>query len=120
MRKRKKHPSAYVFVGTYGHVMALDRGNGRKVWTTSLPRTGFSAVSIVYEEGQLICGSGGRVFALDPATGEILWKNGLQGMGTGLVFLTTGHSNNYEAVMTLLAEQEAQDEAASRGGDGVV
>jgi outer membrane protein assembly factor BamB len=108
----------YLFAGTYGHVMAVRKTSGRKVWDTSLPMTGYSVVSILLEDGKLFCASGGRVFALDPATGEILWSNGLKGRGTGLVFLSTANSNNTEAVMTLLAESVGKKKrrAAAAGG----
>lgn len=60
-----------LFAGTHGHVIALDKATGTEVWRTSLPKTGFSVVSIVHEEGRLLCGAGGRVFALDSESGEI-------------------------------------------------
>ena len=97
-----------LFVGTHGHVLAIDKNDGSKVWDRSLPRTGYSVVSVVFEDGKLFCASGGRVFALDAMDGRILWSNNLPGMGQGLVYLTTANSNDTEAVMNLLAAQEAK------------
>ena len=107
-----------LFIGTYGHVLAVRKSDGALVWDVSLPRTGYSVVSIVYEDGTLFCASGGRVFALDPTSGETLWTNGLKGMGKGLVYLTTAQSNNAEAVMALLAQQRAADAQASQHSGG--
>lgn len=117
--KKKSARRNYLFVGTRGHVIAVNKKDGEKVWSTSLPRTGYSVVSILFEDDALFCASGGRVFALDPGTGEILWSNGLPGMGSGLVYLSTVSSNNTEAVMTLM-DQAMKDirsrRAAAAGG----
>ncbi len=113
-KKLKSDPShGLLFVGTYGHVVALNKKNGRKVWETSLPKTGYSVVSILPEEGLLHCASGGHVFALDPLTGEILWTNGLRGLGKGVVFLSTMQSNNMESMSLLAAQVQANAAAAS-------
>jgi len=115
MAKSAREPAAqrYLFVGTYGHVVALNKTNGRKAWTTSLPRTGYSVVSIVCEDGKLYCAAGGRVFALDPDTGEILWSNGLKGLGTSQVYLTTARSDEAEAISVILAEERARRSSAA-------
>lgn len=101
-----------LFIGTHGHVAALEKDGGREVWRVSLPGTGYSVVSILYEDDRLFCASGGHVFALDPESGKILWKNTLPSLGHGLVFVTTACSNDTEAVMTALAAQSAADEAS--------
>lgn len=103
----------YVFVGTHGHVIALNKTTGRKVWATSLPRTGYDMVSILFEDGRLFSASGGRVFALDPATGDIVWKNELKGMGSGLVYLSTVNSNSTEALMSVLARSQQKTKQAA-------
>lgn len=100
--------SDYLFLGTHGHVAALRKADGERVWTTSLPGTGYSVVAILIEDDKLFCASGGRAFALDPADGRILWKNDLPGLGHGLVYLTTAQSNDTEALMALLAQAAAQ------------
>ena len=105
----------YVFVGTYGHVVAIDQENGETVWKVSLPRTGFSIASIIVENGQVLCGSGGRVFALEPETGEILWSNGMPGMGHGYVLLATAQSSG-AAAAALVAESAARKSSAAGSG----
>nr|VFK37427.1 MAG: PQQ-like domain-containing protein [Candidatus Kentron sp. TC] len=94
----------YLFVGTYGHVVAVDKRDGKILWKTSLPFTGYKVVSILFEDGRLFCASGGRVFALDPRNSAILWSNGLSRMGSGVVFLSTVSSNNTEIVLSLLEQ----------------
>ncbi len=108
----------YLFVGTHGHVLAIAKADGKKVWERSLPNTGYAVVSIVYEEGRLFCGTGGRAFCLDPETGEIVWTNHLNGLGMGLVFLTTANSNDTEAVMSLLAHEVKSQKGATAGTGG--
>jgi len=109
---RLRQLDAMVFVGTHGHVVALRRRDGETLWTTSLPSTGYSVVSILVEEDQLVCASGGRVFGLDPFTGEIRWDNGLPGMGTGQVYLATRRSSTH-AMPLFEAESAAQQSSAA-------
>jgi outer membrane protein assembly factor BamB len=106
----------YLFVGTHGHVVALNKKSGRKVWDCSLPSTGFSIVSIVVEDGFLFCASGGRAFALDPETGEIRWTNALKGLGSSFVYLCTAKSNSTEHMMTVLASAAQSAQAAAAAG----
>ncbi len=107
--------SNLLFAGTHGHVIAMDKATGRTLWATSLPRTGYSVVSIVLEDGLLLCASGGRVFALDPTDGWIKWTNDLPGMGTGLVYLSTAQSGS-QGGMELLTAQAAANAAAGSAG----
>ena len=100
-----------LFVGTHGHVLALHKESGRTIWSTSLPRTGYSIVSIIVEDGLLLCATGGRVFALDPVDGWIRWTNDLPGLGHGLVYLATTRTSPMED-MSLLAGQRGADAAA--------
>ena len=98
----------YAFLGTHGHVIAIERSNGRQVWQTSLPRTGYEAVSVLVDGDQLICASGGRVFGLDAATGEIRWTNALKGLGNGLVYVTSAAAAGTPDGTALFASVRAQ------------
>lgn len=101
-----------LFIGTHGHIAALDKATGDRRWCTSLPSTGFQIVSIVVEDGVLFAASRGHVFALDPVTGRIQWSNGLSGLGHGHVFLTTARSSPSNESFTSLA-RAATDDAGS-------
>lgn len=105
----------YLFLGTHGHVVALRKATGEKLWQTSLPSTGYSVVSILVEDDKLFCASGGHAFALDPQDGKILWTNDLKGLGQGLVYLTTANSNDTEALLTVLAGEAAAQAAVAAG-----
>lgn len=83
---------SYLFLGTHGHVAAVDRASGRRVWTTSLPRTGYDIVSILVEDGVVYCGSRGRLFAVDATSGRILWNDDLSGLGYDAILLATERS----------------------------
>ena len=105
-----------LFLGTHGHVIALEKQTGETLWSVSLDKTGYDVVSIVYEDDTLFCASGGHAFALDPETGDTLWTNDLPGMGYGLVFLTTVASHGLEAAMAALAaarDSDASDTTAT-------
>ncbi len=104
-----------LFAGTHGHVVAIEKGTGETVWATSLPRTGYSVVSIVVEDGLLLCASGGRVFGLDPSTGRIEWSNDMPKLGSGLVYLATERSSGAGGMEVLAAQAAAQAAAAAAG-----
>ncbi len=102
-----------LFVGTHGHVAAIEKRTGKTIWTASLPKTGWGVVSIVYEDDTLFCAGGGRVLALDPKNGYILWENPLKGLGSGLVYQTTAQSNDTQAAMAALAAAAAASQQAA-------
>lgn len=101
-----------LFVGTNGHVLALEKRTGKTVWTTSLPKTGWPLVAVVYEDEMLYCAAAGRVFAIEPRRGRIRWTNPLRGMSSSSVYLATARSEGTPGA-TLLA-----DEAETASGDG--
>lgn len=100
----------HLFIGTYGHVAALEKATGREVWRTSLPGTGYRIVTLLHEGGTLFAASRGHVFALDPADGRILWENGLGGLGYDHVFMTTERATTGSGA-DLLARAAADEEA---------
>ncbi len=105
-----------LFLGTYGHVAAIEKASGRTIWQTSLPSTGYGVVSILYEDGLVFCAAGGRAFALDPENGAILWTNDLPGLGSGIVYVTSAIGSNRSELLAILAAQEASDQAAAGAG----
>ncbi len=88
-----KRAEDLLFIGTYGHVWAVSKRHGRRVWKTSLPGTGYDVVTLLHEDGVVFAASKGHLFGLDALTGEILWKNGLRGMSNTLVHLATARSS---------------------------
>jgi len=105
-----------LFVGTHGHVVALDQRTGAERWRRSLPRTGYSVVTLLFEEGRLLAASGGHCFALDPATGEIAWHNSLRGLGNSVVCLATARTPANAGADPLPQIQAAHDAAAAAAG----
>ncbi|MFT5155093.1 MAG: outer membrane protein assembly factor BamB [Planctomycetota bacterium] len=105
----------YLFLGTHGHVMAIDQTDGSTIWKTSLPKTGFQAVVMMVENGKLLCATAGRAFAVDPVNGKILWENHLPGLGQGVVGMCTVNqsSPSNDAMMAQLAAQAAASSAAT-------
>ncbi len=99
----------YLFLGTHGHVSAIDRDTGREVWRVSLPSTGYQIVSLIVDGERLFAASKGYLFCLDVGTGDILWKNSMPGLGHSHVYIavqgvdTTG--------VGLLAQVQAQQNA---------
>jgi glucose dehydrogenase len=63
-----------LYVGTHdGHVLALDRSTGRRLWSFAGDDSVLAAPSL--DAGRLYFGSyGGHVYALEAAAGTLLWK----------------------------------------------
>lgn len=101
----------YLFLGTGGHVIAVEKRGGKTVWKTSLPKTGYQVVVMFVEDGVLFCGTAGRVFGLDPRDGRILWSNDLPGVGQGVVAMCTVQQSTDQA--SSVAAQEQADQAAA-------
>ena len=112
MSERNDHDDL-LFVGTHGHVLAVEKATGTTKWELSLPGTGYGVASIVFEDGKLFVACGGKVFSIDPLDGNVLWTNNLPGMGMGHVFLTTARSNDTEQVMSLLAAEAQRQQSSS-------
>ena len=103
-----------IFLGTHGHVVAIRKAGGRRLWEQSLPKTGFSIVSLLFEDGILYAGSAGHLFALDPETGAILWHNGLRGLGHGHMMMATTR----QAVDLAMLQAQIYSDAASSSSTG--
>ena len=101
----------YLFIGTHGYVIAVNKSDGQTVWETSLPHTGYKVVVMLVEDGKLLCGTSGKVFALNPETGTILWSNQLPSRGYGVVALATLRSSAQGAAEA--AAQQVVDSSSS-------
>ncbi|HBP17455.1 MAG TPA: hypothetical protein DEA08_06650 [Planctomycetes bacterium] len=86
-KRRRPRAKDLLFIGTRGFVRALSKRTGRKVWETSLPGTGYEAVSLVVDDETVFAASRGKVIALEAGSGEVLWENGLRGLGYEFVTL---------------------------------
>jgi hypothetical protein len=108
-------PGDLLFIGTHGWVAALEKFTGRELWRTSLPKTGWSVVTLLHEDGVLFAASGGHAFAINPMNGEIAWENPLSGLGNGhLCLATVAQSPNAGATPV---PQIAQSEEDARRND---
>ena len=112
-----RSPDDLLFVGTYGHVRAIDKKRGRMVWDTSLPKTGYDVVTLLHEDGLLFAASKGQLFALDPETGRIRWRNALKNMGHGHLLLATTRVASH-ALLPLVRSAEDAAAAATSSGAG--
>jgi outer membrane protein assembly factor BamB len=86
-----------LYIGSNGHVCAINPHTGEEIWRTKLQdgvlaATKYEDVSIIVREGVIYAGSCGHLFALD-ATGQILWHNALKGLGHNDIALAfEGHT----------------------------
>lgn len=72
-----------LYIGTNGHVVALDPWTGNELWRTKLPRCGGMGqiVSITIKHHLLFAGASGRAWCLDKRDGRVLWQNNLPRLG---------------------------------------
>jgi outer membrane protein assembly factor BamB len=96
-----------LYIGSNGHVAAIDPATGRQVWRTQLGGGGlFSStraqdVTVLQHEAYVFAGCAGHLFCLDARTGTERWNNGLEGMGHNDVTLAiAGKSIQYVATHT--------------------
>lgn len=101
-----------LFVGTHGHVTALDRFTGEERWRTSLPSTGWSIVTLLFQDGVLHAASKGHVFAINPANGEVFWRSDLPKLGSDHVCLATTRTSANAGADPLPQVATAAGEAA--------
>lgn len=78
-----------LYIGSNGHVAAVDPETGTEAWRASLGALG-ADVTVMEYQGRVFAGCHGHLFGLDAATGRVLWKNGLKGMGFNDVTLAIG------------------------------
>jgi outer membrane protein assembly factor BamB len=102
-----------LFIGTYGHVRALDKKTGQDRWQTNLSSTGYEVVTLLHEDGVLFAGTCGHVFALDAATGVILWRNDLIGLSHKHMTMATTLADTARMLIAALAENNQQDASAA-------
>lgn len=75
-----------LYIGSNGHVAAIDPNSGDELWRTRLSEGIFAAtkhqdVCVLEHEGRVFAGCHGHLFCLDAATGNVLWHNELTGFG---------------------------------------
>jgi outer membrane protein assembly factor BamB len=75
-----------LFIGSNGHVCAIDRATGQELWRTKLQQgmlkaTHYADVSVIVREGTVYAGSQGHLFAINSENGQILWHNELPSLG---------------------------------------
>jgi outer membrane protein assembly factor BamB len=74
-----------LYIGSNGHVCAIDPGTGVEIWRTRLQESALGAtrsgdVSVIVRGGTVFAGSQGHLFALSAESGAILWHNELKGL----------------------------------------
>jgi len=87
----------HLYVGTKGHICALNVKTGTEVWRVDLGHGVVgSDVSLMVADGRVFAGAGGYITALDAQTGRVLWSNDLKGLGFNHVALAmAGQSIQY-------------------------
>ena len=99
--RRKNHGvNQNLYIGSNGHVCAINPQTGEELWRTSLKTgtlssTTYQDVAVIVREDIIYAGCYGHLFALS-RDGTILWHNPLKGLGHNDISLAfEGHSIQY-------------------------
>lgn len=84
-----------LYIGTNGHVAAIQPADGQELWRTKLGAGMFGAttsqdVCVLEHEDRVFASCYGHLFCLDAASGKILWQNDLKGLGHNDITLSIG------------------------------
>jgi outer membrane protein assembly factor BamB len=74
-----------LFIGSNGHVCAINTKTGNELWRTRLQESFFGAtrsedVSVLVRDGVVFAGANGHLFGLSAQNGQVLWHNELKGL----------------------------------------
>jgi len=108
----------FVFLGVKKRVTALDKSDGRIVWTTELPGgmlTGF--VTLTCDDRRIFACTMGQIHCLDLYSGQLLWSNPLKGHGYEIASLCL-HDGPSAFTAAACAQISADQSAASAGAAG--
>lgn len=87
-----------LYLGTNGHVAALDPRTGERIWRTKLRNGGWGQfVSLSLDDTRVYAGHYGLCHALDRFNGTPLWTNDLPRMGYTMVLLAGGSGGGESA-----------------------
>lgn len=103
-----------LYLGLKGHVVALDRSTGAKLWQTKLKGGALSGddfVSLLVHEGRIYAHTRGELFCVEASTGAILWRNDLPGLGYDLATLALEGASNTSAQLIAQHHKRQSDSA---------
>jgi len=102
-----------LYLGTRGHVCALNRTDGRTLWRTKLTGASLSGdgfVTLLVDGSHIYAHTYGELFCLDAASGSVRWTNPLEGLGYGIASLALP---GIAAMPGAVAAKRAQDQASA-------
>jgi len=105
-------PRYLIFVGTHGHVRALDKRTGATVWENNLPDTENKLVTLLVEGLVIYAGCAGKLFALDARDGKALWRDDLKGLWYDHMTLATIRTTSNPVPQTDASEEEEEQSSS--------
>jgi outer membrane protein assembly factor BamB len=103
-----------VFVGFHSRVAALDRYDGRIVWSWKFPQ-GSGFVALLLDGDRLIASVQGYTYCIDPLTGAQVWANPMTGFGLGVPSIASVNGSTSHAALGEAQEEESRRSSASGG-----
>jgi len=103
-----------VFVGFNSRAAALDRYDGRIVWSWKAPQ-GSGFVALLLDGDRLIASVQGYTYCLDPLTGVQVWANPMSGFGLGVPSIASANGSTSHPVLGEAQEEQSRENAAASG-----
>ena len=103
-----------VFVGFNSRVAALDRYDGRLLWSWKSPH-GSGFVATLLDGDRLVVSVQGYTYCLDPLTGAEVWRNALKGFGIGVPSISSVNGSSSHPALAEVQREQAQRNASSAG-----
>lgn len=107
------HAREYLYLGTNGHVAAIDPATGVEVWRVKLES--HALVTLLVRGNMVFAGCRGILYGLHGQTGRVLWKNDLPRMSYGHICLAMEGVADNGLTARVAAEEEEQAQQPSSG-----
>jgi len=114
-KKQSVRVNDLVFVGFNKQVIALDRYNGKKVWSWKSPK-GSGYPAILLDGDRLVVSVHGYMYCLEPTSGNVVWENELKGHGVGISSVVSVRGSSSDGAAAQIAAAAAAAAISSSGG----
>lgn len=107
-----------IFAGAKRQVFAIDRYDGRTVWTWEAPE-GCGVTSVLVDGDRLIVAAGGYLYCVDPVYGKEVWANPLPKKGKGVTCVMSTYGRIGAGMAAEAARQQQRNIAISSATSGL-
>ena len=100
-----------LYLGIKGHVVSIDQGTGKELWSTKLK--GMSITNVFCSSQYIFAYASGHLFCLDKAFGKIQWENKLSGYGFGACIFASDEMNPQQQSVVMTHDETQKNAQAA-------